>query len=214
MTIADERAERVSKFVPVLRAMCKLKGWQFLPYDGEEINNDYGYVRIKPGLQLYFHRSRERGKMQVSVCHWGNGIEDRSANLMRYKQYDQALVSINLSASKTPEAIAADIERRLLPDAEKELEYLRARKNADDATKASTALNAAKLLQSWDKLREYGRQDQYQRHLSTNSNETLSCDFEVGQDSVTIKINSVSVEEAMHIAQFLDDITTGGPECK
>ena len=96
---------------------------------------------LPDGGRLYVHAGRQRGQLIIST----SVAKDLREHRAYYREGEAPKTSINVSASKDAQQIAADIRRRLLPEYERDASACKANKARHDDHNAKRVLALTKV---------------------------------------------------------------------
>jgi hypothetical protein len=96
---------------------------------------------LPDGGSLYVHAGRQRGQLNIST----SVANDLREHRPYYREGEAPKTSINVSASKDAQQIAADIRRRLLPEYERDASACKALKAGHDDHNAQRILALTKV---------------------------------------------------------------------
>jgi hypothetical protein len=184
--------ETVKKVAKELKASCLFKDSRAYLTRGRDIiilsTDEYGKVPCA--------RINARGEYRQELQHF---------------IYSAPTPNISVSANRSPEAIATDIERRLVPAYRELVEKAEQRKAEHDAVMAIKMGNCKAIASaSRGSLEILTRNDrQYPELYSTSTPETLFPFVKVSsvtQETVDISLDSVPIDTAIQIAALLSGL--------
>lgn len=185
-------------------------GWSVLPNTDEESghpdNRFLPRVRHTDGRELFFSRTRaSEGRLEISGANWPKyqDKENRTQYIRPHELHPrEAHPSITVSASKSPDAIAKDIARRLLPEYTRIMELCRV-KAAEWSTYHTNELDTYKeacaLLQVSESTNQPG-------HISLYKDGDAGYGYGsviVSGSTMKLEINSMSLEMLRKIAPII-----------
>jgi len=183
--------------------------WEFESIKGRRIEfNTYvpGVIRKSDGMELYFNspdRYGNKGKWEISLC-----FDYKLAPIYNDKMEKLATPSIKASASKTPEKIAADIIRRLIPECEVfQAAYLakKERQNNFEASQMNTLKTISSALGVPIRTRHSSVETQFSGYSIPTKGGSYASGygyFDISGAKVDFKLHSLSLEKAERIAKL------------
>lgn len=178
--------------------------WQFRP-DSERGGSYAAIYSEAEGLHVWTWGSAHNGRLVFHVSISDRETARQATGYWYFRRSNERpKTEISVSAEKSPEAVAKDIARRLLPPGRALLAYAKRKRAQEEDYESKVSRNAAALRAAFPAL-------------SGKSDASLSFyrfgfygDFRVNGDSVKVEV-SCPVEVAVRIAALLAQ-ETGGSE--
>jgi hypothetical protein len=165
----------------------------FVPDENPDDTHEYAAKMLHADGRSLFFASKWGGK-PGQVCVSG----DFPYEWHQFREYKEGNYSINVSTSRTPESIAGDITRRLLPNYTPAFERRRERVAEHDAYVAKRDGNAERVARAF--LSADGKSKDTEGRVWLNG----LGEAQVSADSVTLRI-SVPVDVAVAIGRLVTD---------
>jgi len=132
--------------------------------------------------------------------------------LAAQKRYNETFPSIKVSATKTPEQIAKDIERRLMPEYTTLLDALvKAAAEAQDWARAqdATVIKVANALGVVARTEDYPQPNapRYRTLLHATGNDGRLIEAKVSGTHVTLEIRGLSIKEVESVIHKVQDMS-------
>lgn len=162
-----------------LQAIARELGWQ------AAMNHHWGELTRSDGFILAAHWNKGRIEFSANLC-----------KLWKHAPYNTVNPSITVIESKPAAKIAADIKRRLLPDAEGLWERLLQFKAADDDYTAQIAAVRDRLIPLCD---GYSNESDPNRVYFRGDEGYISGEIYVSRDTVDLKLTGLPVETAIQL---------------
>lgn len=172
-----------------------------------------GKVHAKPATTMYSFPDLlialpDKYNLRVSIMAADKGKLHVSGSyehgLLDYKPYNAQTPSINVSASKSAEIIAKDIQRRFLPAFKELVDNMRARKAATETAENARLSTARKLVDS-SRGEFILRSDNQGKELAelVPNNRRYYGDIKIYSDSASVELRSLSLDQARAIVNAL-----------
>lgn len=180
-----------------------LPDWKYVVSGDEELGQRYHNLNGQNGARLFISYDDRTKKISVTPCYVReNGVQYPYS----YKNDPPLVGTINISVTRSAEAVAKDIQKRVidgyLPLYEKGVQQLASIKDYE-AKKAAIATEFAELLN--DDRHRHGN-DNVSRYVykpgcdkSTSQKDTCYIEIQVNSDGVNLKINSLPFDVAKQI---------------
>jgi hypothetical protein len=153
---------------------------------------------LPDGGRLFFQAARDRNQIHIST----SVAEALREHRPYYREGEAPRTSINLSMTKPPERIAADIRRRLLPEYEREAAACAARKAQSDDANANRVAALAKVAAAFGERVRCDERSGEPRPLSVEREGKFSLTAKPFCESLKLEIEA-SPEVAEKIALLL-----------
>jgi hypothetical protein len=202
-----ENAEREAKYkeLRAITGKLKVEGFTLAPSvmdpDSSSYDRYYSAAKLvhKDGREIWLTWSKNAGQIHVSA---------HLANDMHYfKSYNTHTPNINVSASKSPEVITRDIERRLVPEYTALYNECLTKLNASNAYEALSDRNVREIAKAFNaEICEPRHGDKKTvREVSWYHSRSTGCygDAKANGDSIELNLRGLTVAEVKKIAAIL-----------
>jgi len=223
--VRAEKAERVEAVQgaahDIALALSDLTGesWEYMPLDADDTYGDcWADVGGPGGLRLILNASHHAGKFAIRGKYFeageGRGWAYPDAAMPRLEDTGkrwEPCDSIGVSQSKSPERIAADIVRRLLPDYRKAYALCIADRDAYATEQSTRAGQAGLLIDALGGIAKLYSEHKSGHGVTFNSLTELHGGVEVRYDGdVDLKVNYLPLSAALRICAILAECRKGG----
>lgn len=195
----DQERERSEAMHAKIKEACNI-----LHFRQDRTNDNWdhgGYIEISPTskVRLFYRVDLKTNRIEVSF----STVPDCKINVHDLTTYEERqngyTREITLSATKSPQQIARDIERRLLPIMRDFEDRLLARLAEKERYASAVAANQSALKKAWPLLKESHKANTLYKWVQS----VAHCTIEVFDGSCNIELKYLSPDLACKVAKLL-----------